>query len=176
MPIALDTMERKLKRGEFPTMTTLESYFKRMVSNAKEYNEKGSEIHDDAERLRKAMNTFMVANNPAYKTDPDYVAFPTPLPAEDEDAEGSEEDAEGEEDVEVTGPSTKIVIPSKRRPGRPPKDPVAFELARQRRLSSTPARSESAPATSSNGFSGLTFQQAQEKIISDMLTHKEDEE
>src|SRR3981189_535327 len=64
MPIAIDTIESKLTRREFPTLTTLESYFKRMVSNAKDYNQKGSEIYDDAERIRKALSNYMTKHNP----------------------------------------------------------------------------------------------------------------
>ena len=85
MPIALSTIETKLKRSEFPTLTSLESYFKRMISNAKEYNERGSVIHDDAERLRKALSNYMTKTNPAYKT-PGFVCQPTPLPGGEEEA------------------------------------------------------------------------------------------
>jgi len=35
MPIAFDTIEGKLNRHEFPDLTSLESYFKRMISNAR---------------------------------------------------------------------------------------------------------------------------------------------
>jgi hypothetical protein len=163
MPIALDTIESRLSRREFPNLTTLESYFKRMITNAKEYNEKGSEIYEDAERLRKALSNFMTKNNPAYKTT-GYIAFPTPLPEEDAIG-GSDIDAEGEVDPEAEAP------PVKRKPGRPPKNPVAHAA---QRLSTTPVIYESHYAGIS--YSGLTFQQAQEKIVADMIRHKEDPE
>ncbi len=174
MPIAIDTIEAKLQRREFPNLTSLESYCKRMIANAKEFNQKGSEIYDDAERIRKALSNFMTKTNPAYKTH-GYVAFPTPIPTDlqddAEDAEGEaedEEDAEGEIDEEVPA-----APPVKRRPGRPPKNPAAHQLAQQQRSSTTPARSES--HFSSVGYTGLNFQQAQEKLISDLIRYKEEE-
>ena len=163
MPIAIDTIEAKLVRKEFPNLSALESYFKRMVSNAKEYNQRGSEIYDDAERLRKALSNFMTKTNPAYKNVPGYTAVPTPIPAEGEDP-ASDEDAEGEPDSEAE------TMPSKRR-GRPPKNSQARSSTP--RHSSTPAVQDSQYA--GVGFAGLTFQQAQEKIVSDMIRHKEDE-
>lgn len=163
LPVALDTIQAKLMRREFPTLSTLESYFKRMIANAKEYNQKGSEIYDDAERIRKALSNYMTKNNPAYKT-PGYVAVPTPVPAEllAENSD-SEADAEGEMEEEAIEATPQI----KRGPGRPPKNPQ-------------PQRSSATPATSENyddvSFDGLTFQQAQEKIVSDMIRYKEDPE
>ena len=179
MPIALDTIEEKLKRREFTNLTNLESYCKRMISNAKEYNQKGSEIYDDAERIRKALSNFMTKNNPAYKK-PGYVAFPTPLPAEDppedeeegdEDAEGSDEDAEGDVDIETPDPAP----PSKRQRGRPPRNLSSINALNGQRKSVTPS-SMTDSQYGAVGFQGLTFQQAQEKLVADMIEHKEDEE
>lgn len=183
MPISINTIEEKLKRREFPTLTTLESYCKRMISNAKEYNERGSEIHDDAERIRKAVSNYMTKINPAYKKS-NYVPFPTPLPAEplpeadqdadgdeDEDAEGSDEDADGEIDTEAPNPAPV----AKRRPGRPPKNPSLNNAANGGRSSATPT-SITDSQYNNVGFQSLTFQQAQEKIVADILRYKEDEE
>ncbi|KAH8813171.1 Bromodomain-containing protein-like protein [Xylogone sp. PMI_703] len=161
MPVALDTIQEKLMRREFPTLSAVESYFKRMIANAKEYNQKGSEIYDDAERIRKALSNYMTKNNPAYKT-PGYVALPAPIPPELLEKSDSEADAEGEpeeDEVEAT--------PQARRgPGRPPKTQQA------QRSSTTPATSEQ--QYDGVGFDGLTFQQAQEKIVADMIRYKED--
>jgi hypothetical protein len=162
MPIALDTIEGKLNRREFPTLTALESYFKRMISNAKEYNEKGSPIYEDAERIRKALSNFMTKTNPAYKT-PGYVAFPTPLPGQADD-DSSDADADGDPESEAEA------MPVTKKRGRPPKNPQAHA----QRSSATPARSESQYAGMS--YEGLTFQQAQEKIVEDLLREKESPE
>ncbi len=165
MPIAIDTIEAKLRRREFSNLSTLESYFKRMISNAKEYNERGSEIYDDSERLRKALSNFMTRHNPAYKT-PGYVALPAPIPSTPSQADGpasdGEADAEGEPDPDVENQMAKRKI------SRPTK------ITQAQRSSATPALSDFHYA--GVGFEGLTFQQAQEKIIEDMIRKKEFEE
>jgi hypothetical protein len=165
MPIAFDTIEAKLNRREFPHLTSLESYFKRMISNAKEYNEKGSEIAEDAERFRKALSNFMVRHNPAYKT-PGYVAFPTPIPGTPDrtDGVGSDVDADGEPDNEIESQSV-----AKRQRGRPKSLPNQVRTS-----SNTPALSE--PRYSGIKFSGLTFQQAQEKLVEELMNVKEFDE
>jgi len=78
MPIALDIIENKLRQNLYPTISTVESDFKQMVNNAKEYNEKGSDIYEDAERIRKLVYNYMKTHNPAYQ-DPDYHATATEL-------------------------------------------------------------------------------------------------
>ncbi|KAK2062406.1 Bromodomain-containing protein [Colletotrichum caudatum] len=81
MPISLTMIEKKLDNGDFPTLTELESYCKRMVSNAKEFYPRGSQLFEDAERVRKALSNFMTKHNPAYARG-GYTAVPTPLPVE----------------------------------------------------------------------------------------------
>lgn len=92
MPISLAMIEKKLDQGDFPTLTELESYCKRMVSNAKEFYPRGSQLFEDAERVRKALSNFMTKYNPAYARG-GYTAVPTPLPA-DGTADDVEEDGE----------------------------------------------------------------------------------
>ncbi|KAF4898030.1 Chromatin structure-remodeling complex subunit rsc4 [Colletotrichum fructicola] len=95
MPISLSMIERKLKKGDFSTLTELESYFKRMVTNAKEFYPRNTQIFDDAERVRKALSNYMTKTNPAYNGG-NYSAVPTPLPASgvvDEVEEEDEDDA-----------------------------------------------------------------------------------
>ncbi|KAF7902249.1 hypothetical protein EAF00_002152 [Botryotinia globosa] len=193
MPIAFDTVQEKLDNFAFATLSELESFFKRLVKNAKDYNERESIIHRDAERIRKAVVKFMTDNNPEYKTNPGMKLEPTPIevlepieynpgskpagsiPAHpkhveptpvpivqddsDIDAEGEPEDFEAEEIKIEPQPVIK-------RRGRPPKNPLAP------RKSTTPAVSDSQYAGIS--FAGLSFQQAQEKILADVLSHKED--
>ncbi|KAI5864805.1 Bromodomain-containing protein [Durotheca rogersii] len=253
LPLSLELIERKLKNNEYPKLSALESDFKRLVSNAKEINERSSVAFGDAERVRKAVSNLMVKHNPAYKMG-NYQAVATPLPptpspgageegeeegdAEDdadggedgkdarkgdanvqdvqdtqasegegrdgadltaeEDAEGEEEDAEeeeggvgGEEDEEEqedddddegdddgdddgdededgeTAPATG----RRRRPGRPPKNP----LAHARKVAArgpTPGKAdthyENVP------YEGLNFQQAQEKIVEELLRKKDE--
>ncbi|KAG7114558.1 Protein polybromo-1 like protein [Verticillium longisporum] len=122
MPISLEMIEQKLNNHEFATLTEVESYFKRMVSNAKEYYSRNSSTFEDAERVRKALSNHMTKVNPAYhrrvrkalsnhmtKVNPayhrgdGYTAFPTPIPselqnAEEEAPETPEESADEEEE------------------------------------------------------------------------------
>lgn len=184
MPIAIDMIEAKLNNREFPTLTSLESYWKRLVQNAKDYNERESLIHKDAERIRKIVTAFMQKHNPAYK-DPKYQSYPTPIPGDISAIAVGDIDAEGESDHEVTGteieasmtPTSEIAIPgsAKRKPGRPPKNPAAYELERQRRATSTPGGPDGVFKVGGS-FNGLNFQQAQEKIVEELTHYKEDEE
>jgi hypothetical protein len=74
-------VQAKLRRGEYSNLSALESDCKRMVANAKQFNDKGSLVYEDAERVRKTASNFMTRWNPAYKN-PNYVAVATPLPDE----------------------------------------------------------------------------------------------
>jgi hypothetical protein len=152
MPIAIDTIQQKLNRREFPNLTTLESYFKRMVQNAKDYNVRGSEIFEDAERLRKALINFMTRWNPAYRLQPGYQSFPTPLPSQ---VDGARKQEPGNQ----TAPGKNAARHTK--------------IDQIQRSSATPALSD---REVEGGFEGLTFQQAQEKIVLDVLNEKEFEE
>lgn len=167
MPLALDTIENKLIHLEIPNLTVLESLFKRLVLNAREFNEKGTRILDDAERLRRAVSTFMTKQNPAYKS-PGYNAFPTPLPGEEvAEAGDAEEESEEDEEEEGEGEAEADTLPKRR--GRPPKGaPVQGS-----RKSSTPALLDGPKYVGVVSFAGLSFQQAQEKIVEDTMEYKE---
>ena len=77
--MSLDMIETKLNNYQYENMTQLEQDLKRVVQNAKDFNDSKSEIFQDAERIRKALSNFMPKNNPAYE-DPEYRAIPTPIP------------------------------------------------------------------------------------------------
>ncbi|KAI2614845.1 Bromodomain-containing protein [Hypoxylon sp. NC1633] len=101
LPLSLELIERKLKKGEYTKLSAVESDFKRLVSNAKEVNERSSMAFGDAERVRKAVSNLMVKYNPAYKSG-NYQAVATPLPPtpepDDSEEEEEDEDADGEEE------------------------------------------------------------------------------
>lgn len=196
MPISLETIEQKLIDGEFKSLAELESYFKRMIANAKDYYSRGSQVFDDAERVRKALSNYMTKTNPAY-SNRSYQAVPTPLPPEnddeeegndeeeeeeegeedaegedaeaDEDAEGEDEDAEGEEEPE------EDEEPRSRRKA------IILKRSRTRRSSNNESsRARSPPSRPDHQYEnvpykGLTFQQAQEKIVEELLRHQEPE-
>lgn len=141
-------MQNKLNNYEYPTVTALESDLKRMVSNAKFYNDKSSLIFADAERIRKILSNNMPKINPAYKN-PKYVAFPTPLPnklPENPSHEGVDrrdhQDMEGE-----------------------------TVLSAPRDSHSTPPAENNVQPESS--FEGDSLQEAQDRIITELLHLKD---
>jgi hypothetical protein len=206
MPISLKIVEEKLNKGNFKNLAQLESYFKRMIANAKEFYPRSSAVFDDAERVRKALSNYMTKTNPAYQTR-GYQAVPTPLPpedgeeveedgeeedAEDEDAEGEEEPAqdeeepedeedeeedeadeeeeEEEEEEEPTSRRKSIIL--KRSRGRPSRNANTSQTDSPRR-----AKPVGRPDYEYKDvpFKGLNFQQAQEKMVEELLRYKEQE-
>lgn len=151
-------------------MTALEGDLRRMISNAKAFNEKRSQAFSDSEKIRKQLQVFMQENNPAYK-DPNYIPYTTPVPEGwrvkiEEPEDTHEQDAEGETDPEEvakpTAKRTRLVT----RVG-------SSAAANDRRASSTPAVQDVEGAYES--FEGNTFQQAQEKIVTEIINHKDAE-
>ncbi|PHH72504.1 hypothetical protein CDD82_5934 [Ophiocordyceps australis] len=106
MPIALETIEQKLNKGDFQNLAQLESYFKRMICNAKEFYPRSSSTYEDAERVRKALSNYMTKTNPAYGTR-GYQAHPTPLPPEDasQDEENDTDAQDKQEEQETQAPA-----------------------------------------------------------------------
>jgi Mg-chelatase subunit ChlI len=198
MPISLQSIEKKLDNGEFRNLAELESYFKRMIANAKEYYPRSSSTFDDAERIRKAVSNYMTKTNPAYQKR-GYQAVPTPLPPEDgEQAEGEEEDEEEDEEEEAddadeeddqedgdeeadeaeedepSGRSSRkrSIILKRRGPSRPSRHSISS-------VQDTPSRSTSQGRPDHQyedvPYKGLNFQQAQEKVVEELLRHQEPE-
>ncbi|KAL9611018.1 MAG: hypothetical protein Q9167_004299 [Letrouitia subvulpina] len=126
-------------------MTTVESDLRRMIGNAKYFNEKSSQVFSDAEKIRKAVVNFMIENNPAYKRK-DYVPFPTLVPP-DWQSRLSVPKEETEQEVNVPENSNLAGRPS--------------------RATSTPAVQDAEGAGQS--FDGNTFQLAQEKILTELI-------
>lgn len=186
--MSLELLERKLNNYEYTHLSALESDFKRLVQNAKEINSRTSETFNDAERIRKAVSNLMVKTNPAYKSG-NYQAAPTPLPPspgpngadEDEDAPGEEDedmdvdtdaDADADADVDADADEEEELeeelepVKRGRRGGRPSRGAAAPPPKASRSLSTQ--------ANTADDFKGLSFQQAQEKIVADIL-QKNDE-
>ena len=164
MPISIETIEAKLNRKDYPTLTTLESDVKRMVQNAKQYNESKSDVFLDAERIRKATFNWMSKMNPAYKGG-GYAAFPTPIPAE----------LEKKPKLTLTNGSAKGKVEDKGSSGKPLADPTP----RGQTSSSPPAIVvENGSAEVANDelmdFAGKDFQQAQEQIIAECIAHTDE--
>ncbi|KAF2650142.1 Bromodomain-containing protein [Lophiostoma macrostomum CBS 122681] len=170
LPIAIDTMEDKLKRGAYPSLAQVESDCKRLVNNAKVFNDKKSLVYEDAERLRKTASNWMVKHNPAYRIK-GYSALPTPIP--------------GEEDGTPSKPTPRPAVST-------PKPAVATPdtAERPRRAAAaagaqaaTPAPSKLrhtasvAPEADTHGpeFEGKNFQQAQEQLVKAMIDYVDPE-
>ncbi|KAF2202868.1 Bromodomain-containing protein [Delitschia confertaspora ATCC 74209] len=175
LPIAFDTIEDKLNRGEYSNLSQVESDCKRLVNNAKAYNDKKSLIYEDAERVRKTASNFMVKHNPAYR-DGNYVAVATPIPGEEPHGPGRP--------IPRVVPPSKVVPPTPTPDERPRRAAAAAQSStpapsRLRQPIATPIatpapkhESTSAPKQDpSSEYFGLTFQQAQEKLIRDMIEY-----
>jgi len=199
MPISLKTIERRLHNQDFANMSELESYFKRMITNAKEFYPKNSEKFEDAERVRKALSNYMTKNNPAYKLIPGYACVATPIPddiesepepapaagntredddaEEDEDAEGEEDDAEGEADDSEDEEEEEEEDEDGGRGGRRKIVLKSRKPGRGGRGGGgTPARGgrRNARAKADHEYEnvpykGLSFQAAQEKIVEELI-------
>lgn len=153
--------QKRLKNHEYPSLIAVESDFKRLVQNAKSYNEKNSPIYQDAERVRKTASNWMVRNNPAYK-DPNYVAVATPVPGEDTNGTVSTPVAESTPRTRrgtLSAQATKQTpVKGKAADPEPETEPDEPEVADER-----------------EGFEGKTFQEAQEKIMDDLINYVDEE-
>ena len=158
LPIAIDTVEEKLRRHEYSTLTQVESDVKRMVANAKQYNDEKSIVFSDAERIRKSLSNFMREHNPDYKSVPGYQAFPTPIP--------------GEDGADATDSPTPAVA-AREASERPKK--TTINLSRGRKSSVGPNTATPEVASTSDDYSGKTFQQAQEQLINELIKYTDDE-
>ena len=159
-------------------MSLMESDLRRMVGNAKSFNQKSSPVFSDAEKMRKAIVAFMTANNPAYKTG-NYAPGPTPVPEGwqsrlEQEKAVEEADAEGETDHEEPSITPQVEEPTKlRKRVAPAAQSSISQTSHNRRASSTPAVQDAEGAGES--FEGNTFQQAQEKIMTEMINLTNDE-
>lgn len=163
----LTVLQAKLNRGGYTTLAQVEGDQKRLVNNAKAYNDKKSVIYEDAERLRKTASNWMVKHNPAYRVN-GYQAVATPVPGEDPVPYGKPIPR-----IQPSTPKPSVSTPdSSERPRR--------AAAAQ---SATPAPSKlrksvsTAPEDADDGpdFKGKTFTQAQDQIIRELMDYIEPE-
>ncbi|KAL9093910.1 MAG: hypothetical protein Q9165_003833 [Trypethelium subeluteriae] len=154
LPIAINTVEGKLERKEYPNLSAIESDVKRMVNNAKSYNDRSSSIFADAERIRKMLSNYMVKKNPAYK-DPNYIAYPTPIPAHL---------SNGTQPTNGSTPTTKSS-------GKGTSTPATASPAPVR---PSPGLLDPEQLLENPDFTGKTFQQAQDQIVVELIKHQDD--
>jgi hypothetical protein len=158
---------------EYPTLAVLESDCKRLVNNAKIYNDKKSLVYEDAERLRKTASNWMTKHNPAYKMIRGYSAVATPVP--------------GEENAPTPRPPARPSVSTPRSaPAAPAPTPDTGDRPRRAAApaSSTPAPSKLRKATSAAAnnkpaaeasYEGKSFQQAQDQIITELVEYVDPE-
>ncbi|KAI9886202.1 MAG: hypothetical protein M1823_001998 [Watsoniomyces obsoletus] len=188
LPIAFDTIEAKLRDLQYPTLTTLESDLKRLVFNNKSYYPKNSAMWLDAERVRKITSDFMHKNNPAYR-DPRYVAFPTPLPNEENiDPDHAPDRAPDHAPSEATekSPSASPSPMRKRMRTRSPSHQSSKEAEWEPDPGPVPeptgakapdiSPAMAAMVAAKPSLAGKTFQAAQETIISEMIDLHNDQD
>ncbi len=178
LPVALDTIEEKLKRDAYPTVTALESDFKRLIQNAKDFNDPKSEIYEDAERIRKLVFNYMKIHNPAYRDDPRYTAQPTPIPqskptlvlknAKKESSTATPEAREASEQPKLP--------PSARGSVQPPEKQESVAPSAGTGAKDEDDEDEGEEAGGDDiEFVGKTFQEAQQMMIAYLLTYKDAE-
>ena len=200
MPLSLYLIEQKLLNHQYTKLSALEGDFKRLVSNAKETNARQSEIFGDAERVRKAVSNLMVKYNPAYKLG-NYQATATPIPSEGgRDAHGDihdavatpvpqrvriksrsqpqpkpiepepeDEDAEGEDDDEEEHTNSRSV----RRKASNRTLKITMSGA-SKSVTRNPVAVKNDTLYENIPYKGLSFQQAQEKVIEEIIRKKDD--
>lgn len=157
-------------------MTTLESDFRRLVQNAKDYNDTKSQIFEDAERMRKLIFNFMKVNNPAYREETNYSAFPTPIPAAT--APPVQESAQNGGGDITPGPregsaKPKLVL-SARASEQPAKQTSIAPSAGTGEEDEDDAGGEDDGANDID-FTGMTFQEAQQQMIAFLLRYHDEE-
>jgi hypothetical protein len=166
LPIAIDTIEDKINAGSYNTISEIESDFKRMVQNAKDYNDTKSEIFEDAERIRKHVYNYMKVHNPAYNEDPNYASFPTPIPRPSEQRPNG---ASGGHEANARTSATPV---------RPTKSKAPGSSEPPDRRSSVAAKATHGDSNEHDGevdFTGLSFQDAQFAIIDTLLKTTDEE-
>ncbi|KAK3073870.1 hypothetical protein LTR53_004169 [Teratosphaeriaceae sp. CCFEE 6253] len=178
LPVAFDTIEAKLNRDAYPTVTTLESDLRRMVQNAKDYNAPKSDIYEDAERIRKLVFNFMKQHNSQYAQDPDYTSFPTPIPHTNG---GPVQDGTHSDDDEDELQSDPVMKENDKRRASTAPATKASEAPSDRKESMAPSATTGDEDGGYGGggealdLAGTSFQEAQLKIIT-YLIHYTDEE
>ncbi|KAI8940182.1 hypothetical protein NX059_003889 [Plenodomus lindquistii] len=165
LPIAIDTIEDKLNKGAYATLAQVESDCKRLVNNAKAFNEKKSPIYEDAERLRKTASNWMVKHNPAYR-DGNYIAVPTPIPGEENATPAKATPRAAATPRTAYTPATIETVDRPRRAAAAVQATPAPSKLRQ--------SASLAPEEDDNpDFAGKTFQQAQEQIVRELIEHED---
>ena len=167
-----------------------------MVSNAKSFNETNSPIYSYAEKVRKLVSNFMVERNPAYK-DKNYQAVATPIPQDLESKSTKPPpqpskpsvDKKAASQASKSGADKKTISQASRSNEDPKGEVKAIETKSGRRTGRNASRTSpdqnsrgesSLPASQdeevkTEEYKGLSFQEAQLKIIQSMMDFTDEE-
>ncbi|KAI5287788.1 hypothetical protein KEM54_005733, partial [Ascosphaera aggregata] len=157
----------RLKNHEYRQLTHVEADLRRLVSNAKHYNENGSALFSNAERIRKVLATEFPKLNPAYN-DPNYAPFSTPVPAD------------------IKPPAIDLPqLPASVSEGQSQDHPGTPYLRTRRRTTATvtPTTTTTKPhavertnenAEEKEGYEVTGFEAAQEKLLYEMMKLKDE--
>jgi hypothetical protein len=151
-PSNLSTIELKLIYQQYKTPTAFETDFQRMITNVKALNQPGSLKYEDAEQMGKALNQYMRMHKQGLNKGAGPASSPTPRLTE-----GGRASSEPETEVDHQA--------LKRRSGRFSKGVSEDKITPKAGAHLTPT-----------GYFGLSFQQAQEKLMEDIINHQEDPE
>ncbi|CAK1363405.1 unnamed protein product [Cercospora beticola] len=189
LPISINIIEEKLRNDAYPSVSALESDFKRMIQNAKDYNEPKSEVYEDAERIRKLIYNYMKVNNPAYQ-DPSYSAVATPIPGLTKiTLTNGNHHAQGTPSAQAKSAHQPAAAIKEDRATRDSSSKLKISLGPRasekvaEKASEAPSdrKSSVAPSTAAGGedesmdFTGKTFQEAQEMIVAEMIRYTDEE-
>ena len=162
------TSQNKLHSLQYANLTALESDFKRMVQNAKDFNDKNSLIFADAERVRKGASNWFTKHNPAYN-DKSYVAKPTPLPGE-----GGAVSASASANIGTPTPiSLKITNKSAAPAVRTPAPSATPAPVVDDGEEDAEGEEDEVGAVGMGDFKGKSFQKAQEQLINELIEYQE---
>jgi hypothetical protein len=156
----------------YTSLAQVESDCKRLVNNAKAYNDKRSLVYEDAERLRKTASNWMTKHNPAYR-DGNYVAIATPIPGEENSTPGKPTPRITAIPRSAHAPASAVTPDTLERPRRAAAAAQSATPVPSRLRQSAGAASEQ--VDDNPDFDGKTFQQAQEQIVKELIDYVEPE-
>jgi hypothetical protein len=144
-------MQERLNQNQYSSLAAVGSDIEKMVENAKTFNEEGSTIYEDAERIGKMFSDFARAASTMDKIQNSFAAATA----------SSSETPKADSDRKKRRQSVNSQSSHKR---------THSQLEKSESQSSGLAGS-GGDATS---FSGMTFQEAQDQLLTEMIEYKDE--
>ncbi|KAF1992633.1 Bromodomain-containing protein [Aulographum hederae CBS 113979] len=153
-------LQENLNNDEYQTISEVEGDMKRMISNAKQYNDRKSLLYEDADRIRKATSNWMVKHNPAYR-DPVYQAVPTPV-----------SETTTKPPPPASRPRRATVVEQQPPPSTPAPAPRSVKSVGRDSMSRQSVGTEE---NYTSDFTGKTLQEAQDQLVHEMIKYKDED-